>query len=112
MKEKVLTEYQFQLLNKIKDGDYLYDNHKRLEGLTTVLVELLSKDTELLYSIIDGYFGDERVINAITDYLNSQDQEEENTVCEGCGKTITSRFMQEEVMQRRSEELSKLKTKE
>lgn len=25
---------------------------------------------------------------------NSQDQEEENTVCEGCGKTITSRFMQ------------------
>lgn len=76
MEEKILTEYQFQLLNKIKDGDYLYDNHKRLEGLTTVLVELLSKDTELLYSIIDGYFGDERVINAITDYLKSQDQEE------------------------------------
>lgn len=33
-------------------------------------------------------------INMIIDYLNSQGQEEENTVCEGCGKTITSRFMQ------------------
>lgn len=33
-------------------------------------------------------------INMIIDHLNSQDQEEENTVCEGCGKTITSRFMQ------------------
>lgn len=33
-------------------------------------------------------------INEIIGYLNSQDQEEENTVCEGCGKTITSRFMQ------------------
>lgn len=33
-------------------------------------------------------------LNEIIDYLNSQDQEEENTVCEGCGKTITSRFMQ------------------
>jgi len=32
--------------------------------------------------------------NEIIDHLNSQDQEEENTVCEGCGKTITSRFMQ------------------
>lgn len=33
-------------------------------------------------------------LNKIIDHLNSQDQEEENTVCEGCGKTITSRFMQ------------------
>lgn len=33
-------------------------------------------------------------LNEIIDYLNTQDQEEENTVCEGCGKTITSRFMQ------------------
>lgn len=33
-------------------------------------------------------------INEIIDHLNSQDKEEENTVCEGCGKTITSRFMQ------------------
>lgn len=36
----------------------------------------------------------EKKINEIIDHLNSQDQEEENTVCEGCGKTITSRFMQ------------------
>lgn len=32
--------------------------------------------------------------NMLRELLNSQDQEEENTVCEGCGKTITSRFMQ------------------
>ena len=33
-------------------------------------------------------------INEIIDYLNSQDQGEEKTVCEGCGKAVISRFMQ------------------
>lgn len=33
-------------------------------------------------------------LNKIIDHLNSQDQGEEKTVCEGCGKAIISRFMQ------------------
>ena len=58
------------------------------------------------YNIIDGEkvcfdcgepyeadFSVSKVETTITT-TNSQDQEEENTVCEGCGKTITSRFMQ------------------
>lgn len=33
-------------------------------------------------------------LNKIIDHINSQDQEENSTVCEGCGKIIASRFIQ------------------
>ena len=43
--------------------------------------------TDALQSLADK-------LNEIIDHLNSQDQGEEKTVCEGCGKAIISRFMQ------------------
>lgn len=73
----ILTEYQVGLLSKIRSGDYLYEEHIRKEGLTTVLVELLRNDTTLLYNIIRDNIGDERIVDAINSQVNIQDTPEQ-----------------------------------
>ena len=60
----------------------------KIEKLVIYYDEILGKDRDV--RILDMA----NKIDEIIDHLNSQDQGEEKTVCEGCGKAIISRFMQ------------------
>lgn len=62
-----------------------------------------TKLNNLLCQLVQDTRDDERplifedmleITKLFEDHLNTQPQAEEKTVCEGCGKTITSRFMQ------------------